>query len=183
MVVGLLRVRARERADVGAVLIPSSILSYSDRLLVEWYDLWRDSTGERRSLSEAQSRYQAWHENAAYQQVAPLQRVQAAVDAAHFGRLSHFLRDAEWEATSNGAERMGRAFRHRQAPHFHLRTTQAIEDALVLGAFERKAQAAAPMLERLHRCQRGRHRREPAQAGLLVEARITPQTRQPRVSA
>ncbi len=162
---------AEQQAQLDTLLVSpgGAELQVARTFLVEWYDLWRDSTGERRSLSEAQSRYQAWHENAAYQQVAPLQRVQAAVDAAHFGRLSHFLRDAEWEATSNGAERMGRAFRHRQAPHYNLRSTQAIEDALVMGAVERKEQALAPALQRLHTCQRGRHHRGAVQAKILLE--------------
>ncbi len=98
-------------------------------------------------------------------------------------RLSHFLRDGEWEATSNGAERMGRAFRHRQAPHFSLRTKQTIEDALVLDAFERKEQALAPTPERLHRCQRGRHRRAPAPTVLQFEERMMEHTWQTRVAA
>ncbi len=175
---------AEQQAELDALLASpvGADLQLARSFLLEWYGLWRDSNGERRSWEEAQRRYRAWRETRAYEQLEPLKKVQAAVDDAQFERLSHFLRDAAWEATSNGAERMGRAFRHRQAPHFCLRTEQAIEDALVLGAFERKEQATAPRRERLHRCQRGRHRREPAQAGLPAEARITPQKCPPLVS-
>ena len=131
-------------------------LQVARQFLLEWYGLWRDHTGRRASLAEAHQRYRAWREHPAYQAVAPLQKIQAAVDEARFTRLSYFLREPEWEATNNGAERMGRTFRHRQAPHFNLRTERAIEDALKMAAGQSKAQALAPPRQRLHTCQRGR---------------------------
>ncbi len=134
-------------------------LQLARSFLLEWYSVWRDSDGGRPSLAEAQRRYQAWRENPAYQSVAPLRKIQGAVDAAQFTRLSHFLRHPTWEATSNGAERMGRAFRHRQAAHFNLRSGQSIEEVLQLTACHRKERVLSPPLQRLHTCQRGRNRR------------------------
>ena len=63
------------------------------------------------------------------------------MDAEQFDRLSAFLDHPGWEATNNGAERMGRAFRHTQAPHFTLRTPEATDGALTVQAVLRKAAA------------------------------------------
>ncbi|GAC1563282.1 MAG: hypothetical protein NVS2B7_37230 [Herpetosiphon sp.] len=121
--------------------------------------MWRDNSGGRPSPAEAQRRYHAWRENPAYQRVAPLQKIQAAVNEARFTRLSHFLRYQAWEATSNGADRMGRTFRHHQAAHFNLRSGQSIEEALQLTACHRKEQALNPPIQQLYTCQRGRNGR------------------------
>jgi hypothetical protein len=51
-----------------------------------------------------------------------------SVDDARFRLRSQYLREPDGEATNKGAERMGRTFRHRQRPHFNLRTTTAIDD-------------------------------------------------------
>jgi hypothetical protein len=51
---------------------------------------------------------------------------------ARFEKLGAFLQQPHWEATDNGAERGARAFRHRQAPHFNLRSQAAINAALVV---------------------------------------------------
>jgi len=176
---------AEQQAQLDAILKSpiGADLHLARGFLLEWYGLWRDSSGRRQSWEEAQRRYRAWRETRVYEHLEPLKKVQLAVTDAQFRRLSHFLRDAEWEATSNGAERMGRAFRHRQAPHFSLRTKQTIEDALVRDAFERKEQALAPTPERLHRCQRGRHRRAPAPTVLQFEERMMEHTWQTRVAA
>jgi len=64
--------------------------------------------------------------------------VQTQVDAEQFEKLSAFLEHPGWEATNNGAERRGRAFRHTQAPHFTLRTPEAIDGALTVQAVLRK---------------------------------------------
>jgi len=176
---------AEQQAQLDAILKSpiGADLQLARGFLLEWYGLWRDSSGRRQSWEEAQRRYRAWRETRVYEHLEPLKKVQLAVTDAQFRRLSHFLRDTEWEATSNGAERMGRAFRHRQAPHFSLRTKQTIEDALVLDAFERKEQALAPTPERLHRCQRGRHRRAPAPTVLQFEERMMEHTWQTRGAA
>src|SRR4051794_36256269 len=46
-------------------------------------------------------------------------------------------------ATNNGAERMGRAFRHQQAPHATLRTATALEDDMKVASFRRKEEGGA----------------------------------------
>lgn len=126
--------------------------------LLAWYAVWRDERGQRRSRDDARARHRRWHEDPAYRDVLTLARAQRQRDPAHFERLSHFLDEPAWEATNNGAERTARLFRHRQAPHFALRTQVAIDDALNGGAFLRKD----TMTERndipAARCQRGRPR-------------------------
>ena len=124
--------------------------------LVDWYGVWRDESGQRRSPADAWTRYQAWRANADYAAVAPLRRVQDHVDAARFRQLSHFLTKPEWEATNNGAERMGRAFRHLSAPHFTLRTITSIDAALKVRACVRKEAVTALPLVRANRSSRGR---------------------------
>ena len=126
--------------------------------LVDWYGIWRDEHGQRRSLAEAQGRYERWRDDSAYATLAPLRRVQARVDAAQFAQLSHFLRDPGWEATNNGAERMGRLFRHQQAPHFTLRTSEAIDHALKARACLHQATVLTGVGTGALRCGRGRRR-------------------------
>ena len=75
-----------------------------------------------------------------------------------FERLSQFRRHPEWEATNNGAERGGRTFRHRQAPHFNLRTKEAIENAITVKACLDKEAATRPPPRPFHTCQRGRRK-------------------------
>ena len=127
--------------------------------LVDWYQLWLDDHGQRRTLAEAKTRYEAWRDSTTYQTVPQLQRAQARMTTAKFERLSQFLRHPKWEATNNGAERAGRAFRHRQAPHFNLRSKESIENSISVIACLRKAAALQPPLGPYHTCQRGRKRR------------------------
>jgi hypothetical protein len=115
--------------------------------LEDWYGFWIAEHGQRRSVVEAQARYQTWCTNSAYQQVGPLQQVIKAVDAARFEQLSHFLKHPTWEATNNGAERVGRRFRQLQEPHFNLRTARSIEQALTAQSYrhyEMATQTASP---------------------------------------
>lgn len=130
-------------------------LQVARRFLLEWYLLWHDAKGCRRTLDEARARFAAWSSDATYAAVAPLRRVQERM-TAQFERLSHFLRNPRWEATNNGAERAGRALRHRQAPHFNLRTGAAIEGAIVVMACQRKAAATTGRHRETARCSRGR---------------------------
>ncbi len=90
----------------------------------DWYAIWRTPAGGRRPPDEARDRYQRWQTNPLYAHHAPLRRAQERLDADQFARLSVYLGNAAWEATNNGAERAGRAFRHTQAPHFQLRTAE-----------------------------------------------------------
>jgi DNA-binding CsgD family transcriptional regulator len=124
--------------------------------LVDWYRLWTRADGQRRSLVEAQTRYEAWRTETEYMAVPQLRRVQGQITHAKFDQLSQFLRHPLWEATSNGAERIGRAFRHRQAPHFNLRSREAIEGGLIVAAYRKKRAANQRPERRVNRCQRGR---------------------------
>jgi hypothetical protein len=126
------------------------------RFLVEWYALWRTEEGQRRSWQEAQERYERWRADPAYQAVPALRQVQGRMTPARFARLGQFLRHPHFEATNNGAERAGRAFRHGQAPHFRLRSEAAIDGALRVVMAQTKEQASLPpvLLPRL--CSRGR---------------------------
>ena len=127
--------------------------------LLEWYLLLHDDDGQRRMLDAARERFAAWSSNATYAAVAPLRRVQERM-TAQFERLSPFLRNPRWEATNNGAERMGRAFRHRQAPHFKLRTGPAMEGAIVVMAGHKQAAATSEKYWEFARCRRGRKPRQ-----------------------
>lgn len=124
--------------------------------LTDWYAIWRDEDGRRRKLADALERYHTWHSNPEYGRLTPLRRVQQSVDAARFRHLSHFLREPGWEATNNGAERMGRSFRHRQKPHFNLRTTTSIDAALKVRACLHQAAVLTPVPMLGNRCPRGR---------------------------
>lgn len=123
--------------------------------LVDWYAIWRDDIGQRRPLSDAQQHYACWQANTEYRRLPALRRVQESVDRARFERLSCFLRDPSWEATSNAAERMGRTFRHRQGPHFNLRTPASIAAALTVRACLQKQAATSPVMLFDNRCRRG----------------------------
>ena len=130
-------------------------LQVARRFLEEWYLLWHDDGGQRRTLEDARERFAVWSNDASYAAVAPLRRVQERM-TAEFERLSQFLRNPDWEATNNGAERTGRAFRHRQAPHFNLRSKTTIEGTIVVMACQRKAAATTHRHREIARCSRGR---------------------------
>ena len=51
---------------------------------------------------------------------------------------------------------MGRAFRHRQAPHFNLRQPTSMEGAIVVMACHQKAAAMADSHPEVARSRRGR---------------------------
>jgi transposase len=144
-----------------------------------WYNLWTDEGGQRRSLTDAQARFEAWRTKPAYQAVPPLKRVQEQMTNVKFEHLSQFLRDPDWEATNNGAERAGRAFRHRQASYFNLRKPEFIEQAITVAAFQRKEAAMQPPPQPFHTCQRGRKpRQEPDTAASILFGDVYAQTRE-----
>jgi hypothetical protein len=155
---------ADEQARLDALLASplGAPLQVARDFLVAWYAIWRDEDGQRRDLEDATAHWQRWREHPAYQAVVPLRRVQLKVDEAHFTKLSQFLREPHWEATNNGAERMGRAFRHRQAPHFTLRTVTTLEDDLKAEAFRRKEAGGTSTSSAARRCTRGRKSRPAA---------------------
>jgi transposase len=126
--------------------------------LTDWYLIWKNETGQRRTWAEAKTRYESWQTNATYAAVPHLHKIQHQMSPAKFEQLSRFLQQPEWEATNNGAERAGRAFRHRQAPHFNLRSPEAIRGMIKVGACLRKEAATTPPSQQLHHCQRGRRK-------------------------
>jgi transposase len=124
---------ADEQAVVADLLAsPLAELTTARTFLLDWYALWKDEQGCRRSVAEARTRYEAWRSNPVYLAVPALQRSLARMTVARFEKLGAFLQQPHWEATNNGAERGARAFRHRQAPHFNLRSQKAINAALVV---------------------------------------------------
>jgi len=78
--------------------------------------LWTDAKGNQRTVNEARALNMAWCTNPDHQAIPTLQQALERMMATEFERVSQFLHNPEWEATNNGAERGGRAFRHRQAP-------------------------------------------------------------------
>ena len=65
-----------------------------------------------------------------------------------------------WEATSNGAERAGRSFRHRQGAHYKLRSTVAIGALMDVAAHERRHARSLAAELAVGRSRRGRrHKR------------------------
>lgn len=153
---------ADQQAHVAALLASpvGSQLQVARAFLEGWYGLWRDETDQRRTLEEAQAHYVVWQTKAEYGTIAPLRRVQERMSVAHFEKLSQFLQHPAWEATNNGAERAGRAFRHRQAPPFNLRKPESVEGALIVAACQHKAAATAQAAAPIHTCQRGRQGRQ-----------------------
>ena len=165
-----------EQAQVTALLSSpvGAELQVGRSFLVDWYRIWKDEAGQRRTLAEAQSRYEAWQTNETYAAVPTLHPLQRRVTPAKFEQLSHFLQQPQWEATNNGAERAGRAFRHHQAPHFNLRSQETIAGTITVVACLRKTAATRPAAPPLHTCQRGRKNRATAPIGpiLVLEERV-----------
>ena len=124
--------------------------------LEEWFAIWQDDFGRRRSREQAERRYEIWRTDAEAAKVAPLRRQQQHLDLDHFIRLSAFLQNPAWEPTNNAAERGGRSFRHGQHPHFRLRLLRSIDADLKVRAYLKKQRFCIPPPTRLHYCQRGR---------------------------
>lgn len=124
--------------------------------LEDWFAIWSDAHGQRRRPDDAWDRYRAWRANPDYLAVPVLQRALERMDEARFGKLSRFLEAPNWEATNNGAERMGRLFRHRQAPHFRLRTADSIDGSFRSWALTRRHEATRIDAEPAARATRGR---------------------------
>jgi hypothetical protein len=155
-----------EQAAVQALLDSpvGPTLRLARTFLEDWYAIWRETDGARRSWEAPHTYYEQWHRRAAASPLAPLRTRARKVGPARFDRLRQFLRHPTWEATNNGAERTGRAFRQGQGPHFNLRTPQAIEGLLKTRACLQKAAALAPSLALHGRRTRGRRPRQRARA-------------------
>ena len=150
-----------QQTEVDALLSgpAGSALGVARRFLEEWFALWHTPEGQRRSMRDAEQRYQAWRTRPEYQALPPLRRLLATLTQERFARLGAFLGDPTWEATNNGAERAGRAFRHQQAPHFNLRTEPEIEGAILVAACQRKATITERVVPAAARSGRGRRPR------------------------
>lgn len=135
---------------------PPGELNTARTFLLDWYAVWKDDQGRRRSVADARALYEAWRSNPVSLAVPALRRVLARMTDARFEHLSPFLRRPDWEATNNGAERGARAFRHRQAPHFNLRSQESITGALVVTHCLRQAGAMSPVQQEASRSTRGR---------------------------
>jgi DNA-binding NarL/FixJ family response regulator len=134
----------------------SSELNTARTFLLDWYAVWKDDQGHRRSVADARVLYDAWRSDPIYLAVPALRRTLARMTDARFEQLSPFLRRPHWEATNNGAERGARAFRHHQAPHFNLRSQEAITGALLTTHCLRQAAATTPAQQEASRSTRGR---------------------------
>jgi Transposase, Mutator family len=124
--------------------------------LEEWYAIWRDEQGGRRALDDAWDRYRAWRANPDYITAPALKRATERVDQQRFAKLSRFLETPTGEATNNGAERIGRLFRHQQAPHVRLRSADSIDDSLRSWAVSRRREATGLDVNVAARSPRGR---------------------------
>ena len=127
--------------------------------VVERFHLLCDEHGQRRTVDDARSSFVAWQTNPSYAVNPQLQRVVEAMTTEKFTQLSHFLCNAGWEATNNGAERTARTFRHQQAAHFNLRSADAISAAVGISAYVQHEKKRQPESQPFHTCQRGRHKR------------------------
>jgi hypothetical protein len=139
--------------------------AWARTFLEEWFAIWDDDLGHRRTAAEAELHYQIWCNDAEAAKLTPLRRQQQHLDIDHFRRLSAFLHDPTWEPTNNAAERGGRSCRHGQHPHFRLRLIKSIEADLKVRAFFKKERFCSPPPIRLHHCQRGRQPSVPRPTG------------------
>jgi hypothetical protein len=98
--------------------------------LEEWYLLFHDEQHKRRTLAEAKERYDRLKNNPDYRKLEHLAGLQARFCEEHFLKVSRFLGQDGWEATNNGVERAGRAFRHLQRLRYSFRKPASIEDAI-----------------------------------------------------
>src|SRR5262249_17658962 len=132
--------------DAWATLFASPVghtVQLARAFLEDWYQLWRTDAAAWRNPQETYARYERWRAHAGYATLPPLRKVQQRMDDAHFARLSPVLRHPGWEGTNNGAERMGRTFRHLQTPRFGLRTDAGREGALVAHVLQRSPTGSA----------------------------------------
>jgi hypothetical protein len=125
--------------------------------LEEWYLLFYDEQRNRRTLEEAKERYDRLKNNLDYQKLEHLTGLQARFCGEHFQKVSRFLEHEEWEATNNGVERTGRAFRHLQRSRYNFREPASIEDAIRARAWLAKEGRSSPTsTPPPGRCARGR---------------------------
>lgn len=153
----------KDRQKLELVLEDPVVVGESVRLirsfLEEWYALFYDKQHTRRTLKEARERYTLLMNDARYQALEPLARLQARFSEEHFLKISQFLHHSKWEATNNAAERTARAFRHLQAPHYNLRKAPSIEGAIRARACLCREESNSKEGASSGRCARGRKRK------------------------
>jgi lambda repressor-like predicted transcriptional regulator len=126
--------------------------------LEEWYSLffYDEQRRSRRTLEEAKERYDRLKDNPDYQKLEHLAGLQARLCEEHFLKISRFLEHEEWEATNNGVERTGRAFRHLQRSRYNFRKPVSIENAIRAKAWLAKQGSSPRSTPPPGRCARGR---------------------------
>jgi hypothetical protein len=124
--------------------------------LEEWYSLFYDERRSRRTLEEAKERYDSLKNNPDYRKLEHLAGLQARLCEEHFLKISRFLEHEEWEATNNGVERTGRAFRHLQRARYNFRKPVSIENAIRARAWLAKQGSSPRSIPPPGRCARGR---------------------------
>jgi transposase len=127
--------------------------------LEEWYALFYDERGERRTLPEAKERCERLKNDPRYRRLKHLRHLQARLDEEHFLKISRFLEQDQWEATNNGAERMGRAFRHLQKPRYNFRKPESIRRVIEVQACISKEEKLGKEEVPPGHCARGRKAR------------------------
>lgn len=124
--------------------------------LEEWYSLFYDEQHNRRTLEEAKERYDRLKDNPDYQKLEHLAGLQARFCEEHFQKVSCFLEHEGWEATNNGVERTGRAFRHLQRSRYNFRKSISIENAIRARAWlAKQGSSSARSTPPPGRCARG----------------------------
>jgi hypothetical protein len=136
--------------------------------LEEWYSLFYDEQRNRRTLEEAKERYDRLKDNPDYQKLEHLAGLQARLCEEHFQKVSCFLEHDEWEATNNGVERTGRAFRHLQRSRYNFRKPVSIENAIRARAWLAKQGSSPTSTPPPGRCARGR--KAGCRSGVLAAA-------------
>jgi hypothetical protein len=155
-----LRPEDREKLEL---LFESPVVGEQVRLLrsflEEWYLLFHDKQGERRTFPEAKERCERLKNDLSYQTQKHLARLQARVDEEHFLKICRFLEQDQWESTNNGAERMGRTFGHLQKPRYKFRKLESIRRVIEVGACICKEEKLRKEEVEPGRCTRGRKAR------------------------
>ena len=141
-------------------LLESPVVGEEVRLLRsfldEWYLLFYDEQRDRRTLEEAEERYDRLKNNPDYRKLEYLTVLLARFCGEHFQQVSRFLERDEWEATNNGVERTGRAFRHLQKSRYNFREPASIEDAIRARAWLAKEGSSPTSTPLPGCCARGR---------------------------
>ena len=100
-----------QQAQVAVLLAsPAAELTAACTFVRDWYALWKDEQGQRRTAAEARARAMSLAQQSRLPGSTCLATSLACMTDAHFERLSAFLQQPSWEATNNGAERGARAF-------------------------------------------------------------------------